>query len=72
MTDPPGIKKLNTVFDPWKDEERREQVMEAKRQYDIEFGSMDVTKSYKNLFEILWYSQLPCFDIQNITSEYKD
>ena len=33
---------------------------------------MDVAKSYKSLFEILWYSQLPCFDVRNITSEYKD
>ena len=69
---PPGIKKLNTVFDPWKVEERKEAVREAKTQYDNEFGSMDVAKSYKSLFEILWYSQLPCFDVENITSEYID
>ena len=70
--DCPGIKKLNTVFDPWKVEERKEAVEAAKIQYDNEFGSMDVAKSYKSLFEILWYSQLPCFDVHNITSDYKD
>ena len=29
-------------------------------------------KAYMALFEILWYSKLPCFDIQNITSMEKD
>ena len=70
--DSPGIKKLNTVFDPWKVEEREEAIRKARAQYDNEFGSMDVAKSYKSLFEILWYSQLPCFDVENITSEFKD
>ena len=23
---------------------------------------------YEDLFEIMWYSQLPCFDVQGITS----
>ena len=69
---PPGIQKLNTVFDPWKVEDRNAAIREAKFQYDNEFGSMDVAKSYKSLFEILWYSQLPCFDVKNITSEYRD
>ena len=70
--DSPGIKKLNTAFDPWKLEERKEVVRNAKIKYDNEFGSMDVAKSYQSLFEILWYSQLPCFDVKNITSDYKD
>ena len=29
---------------------------------------MNLDKSYKSLFELLWYSQLPCFDIINVTS----
>ena len=53
-------------------EEREEAIRKARAQYDNEFGSMDVAKSYKSLFEILWYSQLPCFDVENITSEFKD
>ena len=53
-------------------EEREEVVRKARAQYDNEFGSMDVAKSYKSLFEILWYSQLPCFDVENITSEFMD
>ena len=24
----------------------------------------------KAMFELLWYSQLPCFDVKNVTSEH--
>ena len=29
-------------------------------------------KSYEPMFELLWYSQMPCIDIKGITSEQKD
>ena len=29
-------------------------------------------KSYPSLFEILWYTQLPCFDVVNVTSDFRD
>ena len=32
------------------------------------YEKMDLEKSYPALFELLWYSQLPCFDVMNITS----
>ena len=32
------------------------------------FDQMNVT-GYKSLFEILWYKQLPCFDVRNTTSD---
>ena len=25
-------------------------------------------KGYKSLFEVLWYKQIPCFDVENTTS----
>ena len=30
------------------------------------------TVVYESLLEILWYSQLPCFDVKNITSTAQD
>ena len=63
---------MNTALDPAKSQERKEAVEKAKTQYNNEFGSMDLVKSYKSLFELLWYSQLPCFDVRNITSTHKD
>ena len=72
LDEPPGINKLNTALNPAKSQERKEAVQKAKTQYNNEFGSMDLAKSYESLFELLWYSQLPCFDVRNITSTYKD
>lgn len=33
------------------------------------FHGIDMEKSFKSLFELLWYTQLPCFDVRGITSE---
>ena len=53
--------------------ERQIEINNAKQTYDKEFGSMQKTEdAIRNLFEILWYSQLPCFDIKDITSKTKD
>merc|ERR1711971_785697 len=45
---------------------------QAKAAYKESFKKMNLDKSYPSLFEILWYTQLPCFDVRNVTSEYKD
>ena len=63
---------MGVILDPSKSKERKEKVIEARKKYDEEFGSLDMTKAYANLFEILWYSQLPCYDVKNITSEARD
>ena len=33
------------------------------------YEKIDLEKSYPSLFELLWYSQLPCFDLMNITTK---
>ena len=68
----PNIQKLNLVLDPSKAKEREKKIAEAKKRYHQNFGFLDMEKAYHNLFEILWYSQLPCFDVKNITSENRD
>ena len=71
--DPPGIKSMNLQLDPSMETERLIEIRNAKDDYDEEFGSMEKTaQAIQNLFEILWYSQLPCFDIKDITSDIKD
>ncbi len=34
------------------------------------FDSLDSKAAFPNLFELLWYSQLPCFDVEGVTSDY--
>ena len=44
----------------------------SKQAYKRNFRKMNMEKSYPSLFEILWYTQLPCFDVENVTSEFRD
>ena len=67
-----NIEKLNLMLDPDQKELRMKKSSDAKKKYDDEFGELDFKAAYAKLFEILWYSQLPCFDIRNITSQNKD
>ena len=33
------------------------------------YKKLDLDKSYQSLIELLWYSQLPCFDVANVTTK---
>jgi hypothetical protein len=33
------------------------------------YNNMDLEKSYSALFEMLWYSQMPCYDVKDVTSK---
>ena len=37
--------------------------------YKLMFHRINMTASYKSLFSMLWYSKLPCFDLNGVTSE---
>ena len=60
------------MLDPSLDGKRAEKLEVARENYRSTFGSFDMHASYDSLFELLWYSQLPCFDVANITSTAKD
>jgi hypothetical protein len=32
------------------------------------YNNIDLEKSYNALFELLWYSQMPCYDVRDVTS----
>ena len=59
-------------MDPTKENERKQKMAEAKKDYDENFGQVNLQVAYDSLFEILWYSQLPCYDVKNVTSDGKD
>ena len=65
---PKNIQKMNLLLNPAKKTERKENEEKAEKKYDDTFGKMDLQASYRSLFMIMWYSQLPCFDVKNITS----
>ena len=45
---------------------------QARKAYKDNFKKMNLDTSYSSFFEILWYTQLPCFDVENVTSEFRD
>ena len=69
---PLNIQRLETSLDPSKEEERRTKRNEAIHSYNERFGSIDLERSFMPLFELFWYSQLPCSDVRGLTSEAKD
>ena len=60
------------MLDPKKSHERKRRLTDAEQKFNEYSRNLDMKKAYMPLFEILWHSQLPCFDIQNITSKEKD
>ena len=69
---PENIKNIEVSMDPTKKAERQKRSNEALQRYEETFGSLDMDKSYNALFELLWYSQMPCFDLKGLTSKAKD
>ena len=67
-----GIDKLKKMLDPAESESRKQQIINERNNYNANFKGLDMNKAYQKLFEILWYTQLPCFDIKGITSKQKD
>ena len=46
------------------------QLQVQQRQISKEkYQRMNLTHSYQSMFGILWYTQLPCFDVKEITSD---
>lgn len=66
------IETIDVSINPTKDEQRAKKKKDSIEQYEASFGSLDMDKSYFALFELLWYSQMPCFDVKGLTSEAKD
>ena len=62
------------MLDPAEVDQRKTSEVNAREKYNQNFGQLNMTdpKVYLSLFEIFWYSQLPCFDVRNITSDKKD
>ena len=41
------------------------------KQYKTSFDMLDKTSGFPVMFSSLWYSTLPCFDVQNLTSQHE-
>ena len=63
---------MEKSLDPNKEDERQKQITKSFKTYKERFGSLEYDKIYHAMFELLWYSQLPCNDVKGLTSDYDD
>lgn len=64
---PARASNLDYIFNPNYTEARNVQLDQARSQYKQVFRKLDLNQSYSGLFQLLWYSHLPCFDIKEIS-----
>ena len=69
---PLNIQTLEIMLDPSKEKERAFQKENAIKDYNQKFGRLESEKAYKAMFDLLWYTQLPCSDVRGYTSDVKD
>jgi hypothetical protein len=48
---------------------RESLVLPSRNQFIEMFKRLNITESFELLFRMLWYSNLPCFDVYGVTSE---
>ncbi len=48
---------------------RESLVLPSRNQFIEMFARLNITQSFELLFRMLWYSNLPCFDVYGVTSE---
>ena len=65
---------LEKMLDPQMAKEREEARYEKRKEYIDMFSNFDMKdkQARSKIFEILWYTQLPCFEIGDITSKVND
>ena len=67
-----GRNKLDKFLNPKQRTVFNETLDNLILKYKKAFKDLDLEKSYEGLFQLLWHSTSPCFDIQNWTSSYRD
>ena len=67
-----AIERLDVLLDPEKEKIRKKMKEDDKNQYDEQFGNMNWEEAYESMFQLMWYSQLPCFDVNQTTSTKMD
>ena len=61
---------LDTIMNPEKFTNFVNMTNGSISEYKTLFNHLDKNKATKAILSILWYSKLPCFDVDGVTSEY--
>ncbi len=65
------IEEMDLLFDPVFENDLNNSVIIETNQVVKMLNSLNGTKSFKNIFRTLWYTGLPCFDLNNVTANKK-
>ena len=63
------IPNIDLYLNPNREAEREQIFKKQKKAYQDKFASMDSINSFSSMFELLWYSGNPCFDVAKLTSD---
>ncbi len=66
------VDQLDLLLNPQRQEERQRLIEGLETEVSAQFKQIDFNQSYESFMEVLWYSQMPCFDVQNLTSGFLD
>ena len=69
---PPSPASVFSYFiflNPARSQEREETVKLQRAKYLERFSAMDSAASFDGMFELLWYSGNPCYDVLGLTSD---
>ena len=69
--DPPEeeLPNLDIFLNPDREQERLRNAASQKQKYQERFAGLDSAASFHSMFELLWYSGNPCFDVLDLTSD---
>ncbi len=56
------------IFNPNKRQQNKLAIAYRKAEMKDIFQRLDITDAYHSIFQTLWYSSLPCFDVRNLTA----
>ena len=60
---------LDIFLNPDRQAEREHTVALQREKYQQRFAAIDSAASFDSMFELLWYSGNPCFDVMDLTSD---
>ena len=63
------LPNLDIFLNPARSQEREETVKLQRAKYLERFSAMDSAASFDSMFELLWYSGNPCYDVLGLTSD---
>ena len=67
--DDQSVPNIDLYLNPDREKERERTFEKQKKTYQEKFASMDSVNSFPSVFELLWYSGTPCFDVAELTSD---